>query len=179
MVSLLRGINLGGKHRVAMSDLRALYEAAGLKNPQTYIQSGNVVFESRSKDAGKLTASLNRAIEARFGFRADVVLRTLKELEDLIAANPLVARKVEPTQNVVVFLSEALAPDVAAAVCSVCVAPEEVHSDGRHLFCYYPNGQGRSKLGAAVENQLRKAPVMGTARNWNTVLKLLEMARAI
>ena len=162
-----------------MSELRDLYEAEGLKNPRTYIQSGNVVFESKSKDAGKLTASLNRAIEARFGFRADVVLRTLEEMEGLVAANPLVARNVGPTQNVVVFLSGALTPDVAAAVCRVCVAPEEVHSDGRHLFCYYPNGQGQSKLGAALEKELRKAPVMGTARNWNTVLKLLEMARAI
>lgn len=162
-----------------MSDLRTLYEAEGLKNPQTYIQSGNVVFESKAKDASKLAASLNRAIEARFGFRADVVLRTLEEMEGLVTSNPLVAREIEPTQNVVVFLSNALTPDVATAVCRICVAPEELHTDRRHLFCYYPNGQGQSKLGLAIEKELKKIPVMGTARNWNTVLKLLEMGRAI
>ena len=78
-----------------------------------------------------------------------------------------------------VFLSDALAPDAATAVCQVCAAPEEVHTDGRHLFCYYPNGQGRSKLGVLVDRQLDKLKVMGTARNWNTVVRLLEMARAM
>ena len=177
-VSVLRGINVGGHHRVPMEDLRALYEAQGLKNPKTYIQSGNIVFQTKTKDAGKIAASLNRAFEARFGFRADVVLRTLEEMEALVAANPLVLRKIEPTQNIVVFLSSALEPDSAAAVCKVCAAPEEVHSDGRHLFCYYANGQGQSKLGTVLDKHLTKLNIMGTARNWNTVLKLLEMARA-
>jgi uncharacterized protein (DUF1697 family) len=179
IVSMLRGINLAGHHRVAMNDLRTLYEALGFKNPRTYIQSGNVVFDAKDKDIAKLSKALNGAIEKKFGFRADAVLRTREEIQALLTANPLAARGIEPARNVVVFLSDALESGAAMAMCQVCVAPEEIHTDGRHLFCYYPDGQGRSKLGALVDRQLGKLKVMGTARNWNTVVKLLEMARAM
>ncbi|MDE3195762.1 MAG: DUF1697 domain-containing protein [Acidobacteriota bacterium] len=176
-VSLLRGINLGEKHRVAMEDLRALYASQGMNNARTYIQSGNVVFHNSEKDASAIARPLNRTMEKKYGFRADAVLRTLAELEALVTANPLAVRDVEPTQNIVVFLSAALDRQVAEESRGIAVAPEEVHTDGRHLFCYYPNGQGRSKLGTAIDRHLRKLDVNGTARNWNTVLKLLEMAR--
>jgi uncharacterized protein (DUF1697 family) len=100
-------------------------------------------------------------------------------LKALLEANPFAARPVDPAKNVVIFLSRRLSGEETAAVESVCAAPEELHSDGRHLHCYYPDGMGRSKLPMAIEKQLKMQPIVATARNWNTVLKLLEMAEAM
>ena len=176
VVSLLRGINLGGHHLIKMDDLRALYASLGLRNPRTYIQSGNVLFETTRKDLDKLTDQLNAAIEQRYGFRADAVLRTLDELKSLLATNPFAARPVDPARNLVLFLSQPLTAEAAATICALCLAPEEIHSDGRHIHCHFPDGQGRSKLPAAIEKNLKKNKIIGTGRNWNTVLKLIEMA---
>jgi len=159
-----------------MDDLRALYESLGLRNPQSYIQSGNVVFQTGQKDLGKLAASLNHAIESRYGFRADTVLRTRAEMKGVLTTNPFAGRPVDPAKNLVLFLSEALSAEAAAAVCAVCAAPEELHCDGRHLHCHFPDGMGRSKLPMAIEKQLKKLGIVGTGRNWNTVLKLIEIA---
>ena len=93
-----------------MDDLRALYESLGMRNAQSYIQSGNVVFETGRKDLRKLSAGLNDAIEQRYGFRADAVLRTLAEMKELLAANPFAARPVDPARNVVIFLAGQLSP---------------------------------------------------------------------
>lgn len=179
VVSMLRGINLAGHHKIGMEDLRALYESLGLKKPQSYIQSGNVVFQSREKDLRKLALTLSDAIERRYGFRADVVLRTPAELRELLNANPLAARGLEPAKSLVIFLSSPMAPEFCAGICELAMAPEEAHTDSRHVFCYYPDGMGRSKLPAAIEKHLKKLKIIGTGRNWNTVLKLLAMAEAM
>jgi uncharacterized protein (DUF1697 family) len=179
IVSLLRGINVGGAHKVKMDDLRALYESLGMRNAQSYIQSGNVVFETGRKDLRKLSAGLNDAIEQRYGFHADAVLRTLAEMKELLAANPFAARPVDPARNVVIFLAGQLSPEEGAAMRSLCAAPEELHSDGRHLHCHFPDGMGRSKLPMTIEKQLKKLKIVGTGRNWNTVLKLIEIAETL
>jgi uncharacterized protein (DUF1697 family) len=128
IVSLLRGINVGGAHKVKMDDLRALYESLGMRNAQSYIQSGNVVFETGRKDLRKLSAGLNDAIEQRYGFHADAVLRTLAEMKELLAANPFAARPVDPARNVVIFLAGQLSP-----VCYVNGTPMSVFSGLGHL----------------------------------------------
>jgi uncharacterized protein (DUF1697 family) len=179
IVSLLRGINVGGKHKVRMEDLRALYESLGLRNPVTYIQSGNVVFRSSQKDLKKLATTIERAFEERYRFRSQIILRTLPELKEMVQINRFAARGVEPNKNVAIFLSGALETSEIDDVCSCCVLPEEMHADARHLHIYFPNGMGRSKLPMLIEKKLAKLPITGTARNWNTVLKLIEMAESL
>ena len=179
IVSLLRGINVGGNHKIKMDDLRALYESLGLRNPKTYIQSGNVVFQTGQKDLDKLALSLNSAVERTYGFRADAVLRTLPEMKEMVTANPFATRPVDPARNLVIFLSGKLEPEHVATVCGLCIPPEELHSDGRHLHCHFPDGMGRSKLPVAIDKNLKKLNIFGTARNWNTVLKLIEIAEAL
>jgi uncharacterized protein (DUF1697 family) len=176
VISLLRGINVGGHHQIKMDDLRDLYESLGLRNPRSYIQSGNVVFQTSLQNLDKVAVSLNEAIAKRYGFRADVVLRTHTELRALLTMNPFAARPVDPAKNLVMFLSGALTPDAAATICALSIAPEELHSDGRHLHGHFPEGIGRSKLPVLIEKNLKKLNIAATARNWNTVLKLLEMA---
>ncbi len=179
IVSLLRGINVGGKHKVRMEDLRALYESLGLRNPVTYIQSGNVVFRSSQKDLRKLTAVMERAFEDRYGFRSQIVLRSLSDLKTLAQVNRFAARGVEPNRNVAIFLTKALENSQIDDICSCCAPPEEMHADSLHLHCYFPNGMGRSKLPVLIEKKLVKLGVAGTARNWNTVLKLIEIAESL
>src|ERR1700691_374230 len=92
VISLLRGVNVGGKRKIKMEALRALYESLGLRGAQTLLQSGNVVFRTDRKDLVSLTKQIEDAIERKFGFHSDVVLRTSTELRDVIAKNPFAKR---------------------------------------------------------------------------------------
>ena len=92
IISMLRGVNVGGHNKIKMDALRALYESLKLKSPQTYVQSGNVVFFSRAENLAPLSQRIQDAIERNFGFRPDVVLRTSAELRNVIAKNPFAGR---------------------------------------------------------------------------------------
>ncbi len=177
IISLLRGVNVGGHHKIKMDALRALYESLGLRNPQTYIQSGNVVFRTSERDTSKLAARIESAIEKKCSFRPDVILRTESELRDVIARNPFAKRNgIEPNKLAVIFLAQEPEPAARTAVLSIKPDPEELHLLGRELYIYFPDGMGRSKLPAALAKAMKNA---GTARNWNTVAKLLEMAERL
>ena len=174
MISLLRGVNLGASKRLRMDGLREVYEAAGMRSVQTYVQSGNVVFKTASRDLAKLASRLEDAVEARFGFRAAVVLRSLEEMQDVIARNPFAGRPgLEGSKLLVVFLQSGVTPD---AVSQMNSGPEEVHLSGREIYIYFPEGQGRSKLFGTVDKALRGQT---TARNWNTVMKLVDLGSAL
>jgi uncharacterized protein (DUF1697 family) len=173
-VALLRGINLGGRNRVAMADLRETVTSLGHRDVATYIQSGNVVFTAAGK--GDLTGPLERAIEQRLGVAARVVVLSRRELIEVVEANPYVD---EPNLKAVhaVFLSEKpdrqLREAVAAAVEQAAAknARDDVRLIGRTLYLHTPDGYGRSDLAARI---MRTTPT-GTARNWATVTKLLAM----
>lgn len=177
-VSMLRGINNVGSRRAKMKDLRALYESLGLMRAQTYIASGNVLFESKVKDERKLAAMIESGIEKRFGFASRVVLRSADEVEQVLAANPFAKRKnLDGSKLLVWFLVRNPEDSARAAVKKIPAAPEELHVGERELYCYFPNGIGRPVLKwAAVERAIQ---VAGTGRNINTVAKLLEIARAM
>ncbi len=178
IVSLLRAVNLAGHNMVKMDALRALYESLGLTGPQTYVQSGNVVFRSTAKDLARLGKRIEDAIEENFGFRTGVVLRTSEELQEIVLGNPFAKRAgIEPKKLVVSFLAGQPGPEAKEKVLQIKVGPEEIYLDGRELYIYYAAGIGTSKLTPAVLERAIK--VSGTARNWNTVMKLLEMARAL
>jgi len=93
VISMLRGVNVGGHNKIKMDALRALYESLGLRDPQTYVQSGNVIFRTEERDLVRLARRIENAIERRFGFRPHVIVRTASELRDVIARNPFAPRR--------------------------------------------------------------------------------------
>jgi uncharacterized protein (DUF1697 family) len=176
IISMLRGVNVGGHNQIKMDALRSLYESLGLKNPQTYVQSGNVVFKMKEKNLAGLAARIEDAIEQKFGFRPGVVLRTAPELKDVIGRNPFAKRRdINPGKLLVVFFNEEPGQDDCGLLQRVKAEGEEMRADGREFYLYFPNGAGRSKLFAAI-GRLKES---GTSRNWNTVTKLLEMTEKV
>jgi len=174
IVSLLRAVNLPGHNKVTMEALRDLYTSLGLGEVQTYVASGNVVFKTDAKDMARLQKRIEDGIEKTFGFRTGVMLRTSDELKDIIRRNPFAKRSgIEPNRLVVSFLTGEPGPESKEKIVQIKVGPEELYLDGRELYIYYPDGIGTSKLTAAVLERALK--VEGTARNWNTVTKLLAM----
>lgn len=160
-----------------MDDLRAVYESLGLKDAETFIQSGNVIFLTGERDLTKLVIRIEKAIEKAFGFHSDVILRTAAELREVIAANPFAGRAdVDNSRLLATFLASDPGDEARAKVRALRFDPEEIRIVGRELYIHYPNGVGRSKLQPGVFDKLLSIP--GTARNWNTVLKLSEMAEA-
>jgi len=177
IISMLRGVNVGGHNKIKMDALRDLYESLGLRDPQTYVQSGNVVFRAEAKDPAVLAKGIEDAIERKFGFRPSVVLRTTSDLTDVIARNPFAKRSgIEASKLLVTFLAAAPSPEICEEVLRIKVGTEEVRIDGRELYVYFPDGMGRSKVWPAIEKALKKS---GTGRNWNTVTKLLEIAEKL
>jgi len=174
VISLLRGINVGGKHMVPMADLRELYTSLGMTDVATHLQSGNVVCRA----ARPVTAKrFEDAIEERFGFRVSVVQRTAAEMRDVVARNPF-PNDTDPAKLLVVFLAADPGDEARRRVVDVAApAPEDLRASGRELFIHFVNGLARPKLStAAVE---RAIGVPGTGRNWNTVRKLAEMSTAL
>jgi uncharacterized protein (DUF1697 family) len=177
IICMLRGVNLG-KRRMKMEALRALYESLGLRDVQTLVQSGNVVFRSEQKNLAALTKKIETAIEREFGFYSDVVLRSAAELRDTIERNPLAKwASSEPNKFLVWFLVSDPGEEIRKQVRAVKTEPEELRIDGREVYIYFANGMARPKMKwTAIEKILA---VRGSGRNWNTVTKLLEMAEKL
>src|SRR5208282_827823 len=177
IISMLRGVNVGGHNKIKMDSLRDLYASLGLRDAQTYVQSGNVVFRTAAKNAAPLAKQIEDAIERKFGFRPGVILRTTAELRDVIARNPFAGRsEVEASKLLVTFLAAVPSPEAREEILKIKTSLEEVRIDARELYVYFPDGIGRSKVWPAIEKVLKKS---GTGRNWNTVTKLLEIAERL
>ena len=175
---MLRGVNVGGHNQIRMDALRALYASLRLRNPQTYIQSGNVVFGTEATDLAKLARRIEDSIEHQFAFRPAVVLRTASELRDAIARNPFEKRSgINPGKLLVAFLAADPAPEARDKLLAIECAPDELRFSGREIYIYFPNGQGRAKLKWPHVDKAVKLPYTG--RNWNSVTKLLEIAEGI
>jgi uncharacterized protein (DUF1697 family) len=178
IISMLRAINLGSHNRIKMEDLRAFFESVGVRNPQTYVQSGNVIFKTEERDLAALSKRIETSFQRKFGFHSDVILRTAAEMKDVIARNPFANREgIEPGKLLVTFLAAQPSPEAREYVLSVNADPEELHLLGRELYIYFPNGSGRTKLPAATIGRRLKTP--GTARNWNSIIKMLEIAERL
>ncbi len=168
-VALLRAINLGGHNKVAMADLRSLLSDLGYGSPQTYIQSGQALFDT-DEDEAMCAGRIAGAIKASLGLTIPVLVRTVPQLAAVLAANPY--PDAEPAKVLVVFYTEPLAPDVVGAVDRERFAPDVFEVRDRELYCYFPNGQGRSKFGT------HKLLANGTGRNLNTIRSVIELATA-
>jgi len=169
-VALLRGINVGGSNKVPMAELRALFEALGYPDAQTYIQSGNVVFSARAGESA-LVADIEAAIEETFSLQVPVVVRSRAQLAAVVASSPF--DRAAPTAVHVAFLSGRPRTASVAALDPDRSPPDTFAVVGREVYLHYPNGSGRSKL--TVDYLERVLGVRATARNWNTVTKLLAM----
>jgi|SRR6516164_221190 uncharacterized protein (DUF1697 family) len=174
LVALLRGINVGGHHKVPMADLRSVLSKLRLRKVQTHLQSGNALFEADDTDLPGLTETIAATLQRKFGFRIDVLLRSGDELESVIAKNPFARSKgIEPGKLAVFFLPKGLEKSTRNEISQLKFEREDIRFGDRELYIYFPDGQGRSKLPAALDRVLKKT---ATARNWNTVTKLLELA---
>ncbi len=185
-VALLRGINLGGKNKVPMAELREVVASLGHTGVATYIQSGNVLFSTAETDNAKLAAALEPAIEDRFGVRSSVVVLSRDELAAVLAANPY-PDEPNPRLVHVVFLNADPAPDVlerveaATAAAAAKGSRDSVQAAGRALYVHTPDGFGRSELAqnlfrvVAPPSRQQKQALTATARNWATATKLLSM----
>ena len=170
-IALLRGINIGPAKRVAMADLRALCEKLGYEDVRTYVNSGNVVLTGKGSPR-KVERELEEAIAAELGVEVPVVVRTRDELADVVERNPFPEADAEPKRMQVSFLSGK--PDAAFVrkLEEQDFSPERFVASGREIYAWHPDGLQRSKLGATLVDKRLGA----TARNWNTVTKLLAMA---
>jgi uncharacterized protein (DUF1697 family) len=175
MICMLRGVNLGAHNRVKMEALRAVCESLKLRDPQTYVQSGNVIFKTDERDLVKLAKRIESAIEKKFGFQTDVVLRSTVEMREVIARNPFAKRRgIEPSKLLVTFLAGDPGEEARVKVRAIRCAPDELFIEGSEAYIYFPNGAGRPTLNwASIPKSLK---VAGTARNWNSVVKMFEMA---
>jgi len=176
VIGLLRGVNVGGHCKISMQELRSICVSLGLRDPQTYIQSGNVVFGATTRDVAKLADRLESAIEKQLGFRPKVILRTADDLRKIVGRAPFGERPdFNPAKLAVLFLADSPPAEVRSKVLAIKVGPEEIQSEGRELFIYFPDGMGRSKFPPVLDRTLK---MPATARNWNTVNKLLAMANS-
>ncbi|MEU8520455.1 DUF1697 domain-containing protein [Streptomyces sp. NBC_01216] len=174
--ALLRGINVSGHRKVPMAELRSLLEELGHRNVRTYLQSGNAVFTT-DDDSGDdvLAAAIEAAIGKRLGFRVDTLVRGAAYLAAVADACPFPAGELEGRQLHVTYYSEPVGPERFAAIDEAAFRPEEFRLGDRALYLYAPDGLGRSKLAEAVSRPSLLKGVVATSRNWNTVLKLVEM----
>jgi uncharacterized protein (DUF1697 family) len=175
-VSLFRGINVGGHKGVGMAELKDVYESLGFKDVATYIQSGNVVFSSDDADAALLRRQIEDSFEKKFGFHAEVFVRTSAQLRDIIENNPFQGQQGKESKWVVVMFLAAHPDDTAQKdLLNTYAGPEEIFITGKEMYIYYPEGIGRSKLShGLIEKKLK---TFGTARNWNTILQLQKMMK--
>ena len=175
-VALLRGINLGGKNRLAMKDLVEMFADAGCGGVSAYIQSGNIIFTAAPGLASRIAALITARIEKRFGFDVPVVLRTADELKKVISNNPFLKAGVAEKELHVMFLADAPNAGRIQTLDPDRSPPDTYIVRGREIYLRLPNGMGRSKLSNQYFDS--KLATVSTARNWRTVTTLIELMKA-
>ncbi|MGD0679562.1 MAG: DUF1697 domain-containing protein [Polyangiaceae bacterium] len=173
-VCLLRGINVSGQRPIKMADLRDLCVSLGFGEVETYVQSGNVLF-STDRPPSKLAAMMTKAIGSKFG-HDDVAVLALSatELDAIVAANPFIARGCDPSTLHVTFVHGSFAETALSKLGQDEYRPDELACGDGVIYLHCPSGYGRTKLNNAFfERKLKRA---ATTRNWNTTLKLRNLA---
>ena len=172
-VALLRGINVGGRNSLRMKDLVAIFERTGCTHVRSYIQSGNVVFDAEPDLAAGLGAQVSAEIHRRFALRVPVVQRSERELRAVVSKNPFLEAGASLTSLHVMFLADDPGKSRAAGLDPDRSPPDSFVVKGREIYLACPNGLGKSKLTSAWFDA--KLATVSTARNWNTVVKLVAM----
>jgi uncharacterized protein (DUF1697 family) len=175
-VALLRGINLGARNKIAMQDLRTLFESLGAEEVSTYVQSGNVVFKSSAGPVG-LVEQIEAAIRRDLGLEVTALVRTGAQMTKVASQNPFARgkRRVQPTALHVTFLAEKPDGVSVRTLDTSRAGSDELRVVGQEIYLHTPNGYGRSKLSNAFFE--KHLGVAATTRNWKTVTALAELAR--
>jgi uncharacterized protein (DUF1697 family) len=174
-ISILRGINVSGQKKIQMTDLKKLYEDLKFKNVTTYIQSGNVIFKTNNQFDEALAKKIEDAINVKYNFHVPVIIRTVEEMKNTIAINPLKKESnINEEKLHVTFLERVPDKTKVESVEDLDYSPDKFIIIGEEVFLYCPNGYGNTKLNNNFfENKLK---VSATTRNWRTVNKLAEIA---
>jgi uncharacterized protein (DUF1697 family) len=173
-VALLRSVNVAGHGRLAMPVLKESFLALGYSDVSTYIQSGNVVFRSASKSPSKLATAIEGRLEQDFGSSPAVIVRTVPELQRVLATSPFPTQGADPSRHHVTFLAEKPSGERLAAFSAPASGRDELVIIDREVYVHTPDGYGNSKLNGAMLE--RRLGVLSTTRNWNTVTKLCQLA---
>lgn len=171
-VAFLRGINVGTSRRLKMAAMREALADAGYEGVRTLGQSGNVALSSAG-DAAAVERGLEATFQSALGIDAAVMVRTADELAAVVAADPFGAEADDPSRYQVSFLSAEPAAAAVEELERACVAPERVAVRGRHVYAWHPNGIRDSELAKRIAS--RRLGVEVTARNWRTVIKMLDL----
>lgn len=172
-ISILRGINVGGKRKLKMDELKALYRKLGFSEVSSYIQSGNVVFQHQEEDPAHLARMISNAIEENFQLNVPVIIRSAQQMQKLLSENPFLANS-EESQLHLTFLSEIPADEASAALKAFSAGNDQFELVQDHVFIVCQGKYHQSKLSNAFFE--KKLGVQATTRNWKTVKKLAEMA---
>lgn len=169
-IALLRGINVGGKTMVKMADLKASFKSLGFENVATYINSGNLAFDTRKADADKLASRIEAAIEKDLGKNVPVMTREQTEVIRIMQANPFAGEFESHKEMHVLFLTENMPKEKEKELLEAAPEGERFAVEGREIYCHLRNGVADSLLGKSfIEKKLKLAV---TGRNWRTVQKL-------
>ncbi|MBZ9850253.1 DUF1697 domain-containing protein [Mesorhizobium sp. CA14] len=172
-VALFSGINVGGNRIVQMAELKAFFESLGFSDVATYVQSGNVVFRAKKGDAAALTKELETAFEKKWGFNSRIMVRDAGWFERLVMDNPYPEVAGEPTKLHAYALEREPTAEETKRLADKCAGPERFEIKGDVLYLHAPDGLGKSVFANLIPRTLK---VPGTARNWRSVLALLDMA---
>lgn len=172
-IALFRGINVGGHNKLPMKELRALLDSFGYQNVDSYIQTGNVIFQTEKSDKKKIAGNISSGIENQHGFKPDVLLLELEEFEKAIASNPFPQAVAKPKSLHLMFLASPPSNPDLESLEEIKNNSERFELKDKVFYLHTPDGFGRSKLAGKTEKALG---VSMTGRNWRTVQKISEMA---
>jgi uncharacterized protein (DUF1697 family) len=174
-IVMLRGINLGSHFKIKMDDLKSSFEALGNKKVRTYIQSGNVIFESGQADIQKLSTIIKNKILTDFGFNVPVIMRNIDEMTKTAANNPYLKRNGLSIEKLhVTFLQELPDKSTVEILKEISFLPDEFVVEGKEIYLYCPGGYGKTKLNNNFFE--RKLKMEATTRNWKTVNELVALS---
>jgi len=174
-LALLRGINVGGKNKIPMKDLSAMFLEAGCKNVRTFIQSGNVIFNSSAKFSARIPGLIAARIADSLGYKTPVVLRSTAELEDAVCSNPFLKVGAAEDSLHVLFLADIPDPSKVLGLDPQRSPPDEYIVRRREVYLRLSNGAADTKLTNAYFDS--RLATICTGRNWRTVTKLLELMK--
>ena len=174
-IAMLRGINVSGHRKVPMAELKQLLKGLHFRNVRTYIQSGNVVFETENINLAEIATQIEQAIAQQYGFEVPVLLRTPEELRQAIASNPFRSENSQPDERVyVTFMDQQPDPALLSNIDAAKYHPDRFIAEGRELYVLCPGGYGNTKLSNSFfESKLKQT---ATTRNWKTLNELVKMA---
>ena len=177
-ISFLRGINVGGHKKIPMKELAAMYQAAGLENVRTYIQSGNVIFKHTESQVQELQQTIESAISAYFKFDVSVIIRNIEEIKNILVNNPFLNEgNLDPTNLYLALLQAAPSQDSFASLSNDISTNDRFSISGKEIYIFCPEGFGNTKFNNQFFEKKLKTP--STIRNWRTMQEMLRISQEI